>query len=115
MALAQTGGTTYSNLAVLATKVAPLAGSFLVFNFTCFNPDSSIAYIQFFDALTANVTVGSTAPYFVLPLPAGGGIDSQLICPRVFRTGIVFAATSTSTGSSAPGADCIVQFDYVGG
>ncbi len=115
MALAQAGGTTYSNLAVTATKVAPLIGSFLVFNFTCFNPDTNIAYVQFFDALTAGVTVGSTTPYFVLPLPAAGGIDSQLVLPKAFHTGIVFAATTTSTGSSAPGANCLVQFDYTGG
>ncbi len=115
MALPQTGGVVYSNLAVTATKVAPLVGSFLVFNFTCFNADTNIAYIQFFDAVTADVTIGSTTPYFVLPLPAAGGIDSQLNCPKAFRHGIIFAATSTSTGSSAPGANCIVQFDYCAG
>ena len=115
MALSQVGGVTYSNTAVAATKVAALTGSFLVFNFTCFNPDTALAYIQFFDALTANVTVGATTPYFVLPLPAGGGIDSQLFCPKAFHTGIVFAATTLPTNAVAPGANCIVQFDYVGG
>jgi hypothetical protein len=115
MALAQVGGTTYSNVAVAATKIVPLVGSFLVFNFTCFNPDTALAYIQFFDALTADVTIGATTPYFVLPLPAGGGIDSQLVCPKAFHHGIVFAATTTPLGATAPGANCIVQFDYVGG
>ncbi len=115
MALAQAGGVTYSNLAVLATKVAPLIGSFLVFNITCFNPDSAVAYIQFFDAVTADVTIGTTTPYFVLPMPIGGGIDSSLVCPKAFHHGIVFAATTTATGLTAPGTASILSFDYVGG
>lgn len=116
MALAQVGGVTYSNLAVAATKIdTSLVGSFLVFNFVCFNPSDATAYVQFFDLPAASVTVGATTPYFVLPLPAGGGIDTSLVAPKAFHNGITFAATTTSAGAVAPSENCIVQFDYVGG
>jgi hypothetical protein len=115
MGLAQVGGTTYSKLDVAATKVAPLVGSFLVFNLNLFNPSNAIAYFQFFDALTADVTIGATTPTFVIGIPAGGGVVVALNCPKAFHTGLVYAAATTPTGATALSANCLVSFDYVGG
>ncbi len=116
MALAQTGATLYSNLALAETKAVVRAGSCLMFNIVLFNPDASASsYVQFFDALTADVTVGSTTPTFVIPVgPKGSGVLA-LNCPRAFRTGVVVACTATATGSGAPGTAAVVSLDYVGG
>jgi hypothetical protein len=105
--------TTYSKLDADENAVAAVtAKSRRIVSMSCFNPGGTLAYIQFFDAARADVTVGTTAPYFVIPLPAGGGIDGP--CgPRQFSTAITYAVTATATGSGAPASDCIVQFDYL--
>ena len=52
-------------------------------------------YLQTFDALTANVTVGTTAPTMVYAIPA---TDSRVIeLDKVYETGLVYAVTTTST------------------
>lgn len=104
---------TYSKLDADETKVAAVtAKNRQIVGLTCFNPGAALAYLQFFDAVSGDVTIGTTAPYFVIPLPAGGGIDGP--CgPRQFSNAITFAVTATATGSGAPASDCIVQFDYV--
>lgn len=116
MALSQVGGTTYSNTGLDANKVGVAGGSFLVFNIIAFNPDAStVSYIQFFDALSANVTVGSTTPTFVLPLGIKSGAVLALNCPKAFKTGITIACTGTPTGSGAPGTTAVLSLDYVSG
>lgn len=105
--------TTYSKLDADENAVAAIAAkNRRIVGLSCFNPGAAVAYIQFFDLASGDVTVGTTAPYFVIPLPAGGGIDGP--CgPRQFSTAITFAVTATATGSGAPASDCIVQFDYM--
>jgi hypothetical protein len=117
MSLSMVGAISYSNAAADETVtqvIAPTHAGILVFNFTCYNPDATdAAFVQFFDALAVDVTMGSTLPKLILPLPALGGIDGGLTCPREFRTAVTYAVTATATGSGAPSTDCLVQFDYV--
>ncbi len=115
MALAQSGGTRYSNTSVSQTKASVVAAPVLLFNILAYNSGASVSYLQFFDALEANVTVGTTTPSFVIPLPATGGYDAELQLPEGFRTGIVIACTATSTGSGAPSANALVKLGYTGG
>lgn len=115
MSLAQVGGTRYSNLALAETKAVVIAGPVLLFNITAFNSGGATCYLQFFDALTADVTVGTTTPTFVIPLPASGGYDTSLNLPEGFRNGIVIACTSTATGNGTPGAAAIIKLGYTGG
>ncbi len=116
MALSMVGGTPYSNTALAEVKAVVVATPCLMFNLLCFNPDAAtVTYVQFFDALTANVTVGTTVPTFVLPLPAKTGAPLALNCPRKFSNGVVVACTSTATGAGAPATAAVVWFDYVGG
>lgn len=116
MALAQVGGTLYSNTGLVGDKVAAFGGPCLVFNIVIFNPDAtSTAYVQFFDAASSSVTVGSTAPTFVLPVGPKAGMVLALNCPRAFRTAVTIAATLTATGSGQPGTAVVISFDYVGG
>ncbi len=116
MALSQVGGTLYTNTGLDANKAVVIAAPCLVFNIFAFNPDATnIGYIQFFDALTANVTVGSTTPTFVIPMGLKTGSTIALNCPRAFRTGVVIACTLTPTGSGAPGTAAVISLDYVYG
>lgn len=69
-----------------------------------YNPNVSVEYVQIFDALAANVTVGTTVPKMVIPLPASTVIDLPIenSAQVTFFTGISVAATTSATGSSAP-------------
>ena len=116
MALSQVGGTLYSSTALGATKAVVRAGACLVFNIHAFNSHATdVSYVQFFDALTADVTVGSTTPTFVIALAPKTGATLSMNCPRRFATGVIVACTSTATGSGAPAADALLNLDYVGG
>ena len=73
------------------------------------------SYVQFFDLAAASVTIGTTTPYFSMLIPQGGGYDlwiggSQLGSDGIeFATGIAIAATTTATGSTAPGSGLVVN------
>lgn len=115
MGMAQCAGTRYSNLALSETKAVVIAAPVLLFNIMGYNSGGAVSYLQFFDALTANVTVGATTPTFVIPLPASGGYSDTYELPEGFRNGVVIACTSSATGAGAPGAAAIVKLGYVGG
>jgi len=116
MALSNVGGTLYSNLALAATKQVVIAAPCLIFNIFVCNPDTTMpAFVQFFDALTADVTVGSTTPTFVIALGRETSQAIALNCPRAFRTGVVIACTATATGSGAPSTSAVISLDYVYG
>lgn len=68
--------------------------------------NSAVTYLQLFDAVTGDVTVGSTTPTLSIPIPAGAGYDTAFDTAMVkfdFTNGCVVAATTTRTGSTNPG------------
>lgn len=73
------------------------------------NPNGSKIFVQFFNALAADVTLGTTAPYYSLVVPANGAMDAWPGGPAQDSDGvehpvaISVAATTTATGSTAPG------------
>jgi hypothetical protein len=96
-----------------ATAVKTASG--VLGGFYCINPSAASAYIQFFDVATAaGVTVGTTVPKLSFGIPTllvdGAGPTSVGI---EFLAGIQVAATTTATGSSAPGVavDCNVFYN----
>lgn len=101
-----TGSTPYSNTALSNTKQTVKSSSGRLYGYHLFNPNTSSIFVQFFDALAASVIVGTTTPTFVLTIPANATspatLDTQLTVPISFGTGIVVAATTTATGSTAP-------------
>lgn len=107
------GGDPYSNTALSNTKVAAVANACRVFNLQIWNPGAATAYVQFFDALSADVTVGSTVPTRVRSVPAGGGIDTGYFAPLRFNAALTIAATTTPTGSTAPGTALVIDFDFI--
>lgn len=76
------------------------------------NPNAAISYIQFFDATAANVTLGTTAPYFTIGVAANSTMQG-LIAGRRFATNVCIAATTTATGSSAPASAVQVTLDWI--
>ena len=71
----------------------------------CYNPNSSVVFVQVFNVVHGSVSLGSTAPATIVPLtatttsgfalPYGSGLS-------LGGSGISVAATTTATGSSAP-------------
>ena len=116
--LSQVGAQTYMNTSLTNTAVTaltvPTHGGLLLYNIIGFNGDaSSISFVQFFDALLANVTLGVTVPKFVLPLGIRIVSAIDMTCPQEYRTGVVIACTSTATGAAAPSTNATLSIDYV--
>lgn len=107
------GGDPYSNPALSGTKVAAVTNPCKIFNLQIFNPGAAVAYVQFFDAASGDVTVGSTTATRLRSVPPGGGIDTAYFAPMRFNTALTIAATTTPTGSSAPGTALVIDFDFV--
>ena len=75
-------------------------------------------FLQLFDALAADVTVGATTPNLSIPVAAGdganyGGIDFVVPTQGIgFHVGITYACTTTPTGNTALSTPPIGNFLY---
>lgn len=88
---------------LLATAQLVYKGSGKFGGYFIYNPNSSVAYVQVYDAAAvADVTVGTTPPILRFGIPATAGANLELKRGRNITNGIVIAATTTPTGSSAP-------------
>lgn len=92
------------------------AGS--LYGFEAHNPNTVDAYIQFYDASTASVSVGVTTPKLSFIIPAGAGTDrrgatSHKFDPPIkFGTAITYAATTGFDNGTAPGTALTGLFFY---
>ena len=78
------------------------------------NPNAANAFLQIFDALTDNVTVGSTTPKQSYIVPASGAMDKSFAdAPLEYGVGIIVACTTTATGSGDPSTGLIVNIQYI--
>lgn len=115
--LKTTGGWTPKRLSALSTTVTAIkssaAGSLGML--VCGNPNASIIFIQVFDVATAGaVTLGTTVPDLSFQVDASSSIGFALpVNGMAFANGMQVAATTTATGSSAPGtaANCNAGFN----
>ncbi len=109
---AVTGLNISQQTALTNTKVAITTAEVNLYGFDAYNSHATDwAFIQVFDALTANVTLGSTAATYIIPVPPNGG--RAVFMPMALRhmaNGLLVAATSTATGSSAPAATLTASF-----
>jgi hypothetical protein len=80
------------------------AVSGVVRRITIGNPGDATAYVQVFDAvLTSDVTLGSTSAKAVFGIAPGEALEVE---PNVrYTKGLAIAATTTPTGSTAPGTN----------
>lgn len=97
-----------------ATKQSIKTAAGNLYGYHIYNPNTTVIYVQMFAALTASVTLGTTAPTMVIAVPAGGWADSPTTAPGIaFSTGIVTAATTTATGSTGPTTNLLANFWYM--
>lgn len=98
-----TGGWSVSSQTALSntkTQIKSSAGTFG--GYMIYNPTVAVAYVQVWDVANASITVGTTAPTYVLSIPAGSAANLELTCGVNHATAINVAATTTPTGSTAP-------------
>jgi len=100
-----TGGNSLSSLLVNAvtakTLVKSNAGN--LYGIHLYNPNTSAVFVQMFKASsTGAVTLGTTTPDFVWVIPPASVLDKDMTIPVAFTTGLVYAVTTTATGSTAP-------------
>lgn len=108
----------YYNGGLAQTKQTVFTGQGNLYGFELENNSSSDdVFIQFFDKLAANVTVGSTTPDMTFRVPAGAnfGKDVQDMVVKYFKLGCVIACTSTRTGGSAPSSSMSLNLWFVQG
>lgn len=80
--------------------------------YALYNPSAAVAYLQCFNAKQiTDVTLGTTAPLFAIPVPAAGSVSLANLRAS-FLLGLCIAATTTPTGSSAPATAMVVNLGY---
>ena len=107
------GHSWYYNAALSNTDVAVKVTAGRVYGYDFYNPNTTGAYIQFFNALIANVTPGTTVPTFSIFLPPLSGRDMYNTVPKSFATAITICATTTATGGTAPALPVEARVDYL--
>lgn len=82
------------------------AGICFVTSMKYINEDTAARFCQIFDAAAAaDVTVGTTVPYWILTAGANGGDDDYVGNGLIFRNGIVVVGTTTALGSTGAAAN----------
>lgn len=102
----------YYKADLAATVSAIKAGLGYVFGFSIYNPNTSAIYVQVFDALSADVTLGTTAAKCVIGIPASSGVSMSLTKPLEMAKGISAAATTTPGGATGPTSGVVVNVFY---
>src|SRR5216117_681653 len=79
------------------------AGEGALTGYYVYNPNSSVAYVQFFDVASGTaVTLGTTTPTLSFGIPATAAANLFDGTGFQFRNGLKLAATTTATGATAP-------------
>lgn len=118
---ASNSGWSFSYQSALTNSTAQIKGSAGTFGgwAMLFNPNTATTYIQVFNKASASVTLGSTVPDFVIPLPGiasasatGLAANWESVHGIAMSTGITVAATTTASGSTAPANAVVGTFLY---
>jgi len=75
-----------------------------VYGWYFYNPNASVAYVQFFNTASGSVTLGTTAPVYSLGIPATSAANVMMPCGVAHSTAITIAVTTTRAGSTSPGS-----------
>lgn len=109
---------TFFSAAVTSTKVQVSAVPVDIGAYQMLNNAAAITYIQVFYKLAADVTVGTTVPDVVIPLPVSGGATIHFggtgwrtkagSVSGVASPGLTLASTTTRGGSTTATTDIIL-------
>jgi hypothetical protein len=94
------GGWTPGCYAAMSTTQQIKSGAGNLSMIDGFNPGASAIFLQIFDALAVNVTLGTTPPIHVVVCPPGLNGGFVLSGGLQFSAGITVAATTTANGST---------------
>jgi hypothetical protein len=98
-----------TNTKVLVKGSAGALGGYL----SVWNPNTSVVYIQVFDAaLAATPTLGTTVPNAVIAVPPQAAGPGEVTVGIPVAAGIVIAATTTPTGLTAPSSALVATLLY---
>lgn len=110
----ETGTTPYFNNSLSNTVIAVKTTGGRLYGYHIENLNTVPVYVQFFNKTVANVTLGATVPSNSLEVPAGGVLDAAAFAPPwAYSIAISLAATTTSTGSTAPSTAVMVNLWYL--
>lgn len=108
----------YSGLTNSVQQIKGTAGTFGGYLWL-YNPNTATTFIQVFNKASASVTLGTTAPDYVIALPGvasasatGSAANMEMVMGIAMSTGISVAATTTATGSTAPTNTLSATFLY---
>ena len=104
-------GLNYFSASNAGAKTSVGANAASLFGWQLLNTTGAVAYVQIFDKVSANVTVGTTAPDLVIGLAANGQIHAQFIQGIPFVSGITIACTTTRNGATGAAVECLFLYD----
>ena len=107
-----TGWSVSSQTALTNTKASIKASTGTLGGYMLYNPNAAAVYIQVFDVASGSVTLGTTTPTYVIPLPPAAAANIEFALGIAHGTAIVAAATTTATGSAAPSSSITGFFLY---
>jgi hypothetical protein len=111
---ATSGGLSFYSAQVNATKAAVKASAGQIYGYHFLNTTAAIAYVQIFNVASGSVTVGTTTPDLVIPLPGnsttGAGATLEISTGIAFSTAITLACTTTRGGSTGAAVDCVIYY-----
>jgi hypothetical protein len=82
-----------------AQQIKDTAGQ--LYGWYIYNPNSTAAFVQFYNTDDASVTVGTTEPLIMFTIPPGAAANQSVPMGITFGTGLSWAATSTAGGNGA--------------
>lgn len=90
----------------IGAKATVIATPAILTGMSFVNGLAAISFVQLFDALIANVTLGTTNPDWEFPVPASVGALVNLSASGIkFHIGIVVGVTTAEKGAAAVGAN----------
>lgn len=121
MAIPMVGLTPFFDSTVDETAVDVYAHRCLVFYLHVINNTTTDTFIQMFNAVAADVTVGTTSPQYSFVMPGGTGASNrgafaeQFAIPLQFTTALSIAVTTGITTNGAPATDGSINIGYLAG
>lgn len=99
-----TGGLSSATGSIAATKTDIKTSAGQVYGWFFYNPNTTVAYVQFFNLTAANVTLGTSVAVYSLPIPPTSGANVMHDLGIAHSTAISIAVTTTRTGLTGPGS-----------
>ena len=86
-------------------------GNTLMYGYELHNVSGADAFIQCFNAAAlADVTLGTTAPDYVIPVAANGVRGKALSKPLLFPLGLCIFSTTATSGATGAACDTIIEY-----